>query len=99
VSAARVTTGPLPLAAITPCATISVPNAGGRIAVGGMDAAAGPTGPATALVSFFAVPSPDSVVDPRLAPNGVLAFTSPAGEDVCALVGLITVDPLDRVAF
>jgi hypothetical protein len=37
-------------------------------------------------------------VDPRLAPNGVLAFTSPAGEDVCALVGLITVDPLDRVA-
>jgi hypothetical protein len=99
VSAARVTTGPLPLAAITPCASMNVPHGGGRIAIGGVDAAAGATGPATALVSFFAVPPPDRVVDPRLAPNGVLAFTSPAGRDECSLVGLITADPLDRVAF
>ena len=99
VSAARVATGPLPLAAITPCATLSIPNGGARIAVGGMDAAAGPTGPATALVSFFAVPPPDGVVEPGLGPNGVVAFTSPAGEDGCTAGGLITVDPLDRVAF
>jgi hypothetical protein len=64
-----------------------------------MDAAAGPAGPATALVSFFAVPPPDGVVDPGLGPNGLVAFTSPAGDDDCTPVGLITVDPLDRVAF
>jgi PKD repeat protein len=103
VSESRVAGGPLSLAALTPCAAVSIPNNGGRafvrsVAVG--RSAAEPT-TAIALVTFaIADKTLETVASPELAVRGTAAFSVPAGDaDGCTALGLVTLEALGQLSF
>ena len=103
VSESRVAGGPLSLAALTPCAAVSIPNNGGRtfvrsLAVG--RSAAEPT-TAVALVTFaVADETLETIASPGLAVRGTAAFSVPAGDaDGCTALGLVTLEALAQLSF
>jgi hypothetical protein len=103
VSPNRVASGPLAFGGLTPCASHTMPNNGGRLLVGSLAIDPGADDPATAIALVSLRASTDAlagVLAPALAPQGTVAFTVPAGSaDTCAAVGPITLDPLDLVSF
>ena len=97
ISATDVEHGPLPFAALTPCASVAVPNNGGRSVVFGF--AADVTAPGsmdmTGLVSFFtSVPSLSTVEGSALAIQGTVAFDAPPGTNTCSVTGLVNLQAL-----
>jgi hypothetical protein len=103
VSAARVAGGPLSLAAMTPCATVSIPNNGDRTFVRAIAAGPSAADPSTAiaLVTFaVAEQTLETVADPTLAVRGTAAFSVPAGDaDACAALGLVSLEALGQLSF
>lgn len=103
VSASRVATGPLPVGSITPCATFTVPNNGGRTFVQGLavDGSAADPDDGLILVSFLTSASGVSgVLGNELRVRGVAAFTSPPGpDDTCTFAGLISLEPVEQLTF
>jgi PKD repeat protein len=103
VSAGRVTTGPLPVGSLTPCATLTMPNNGGRTFVQGLavDGSAANQDDGLILVSFLTSASGVSgVLAPELRVRGVAAFTSPQGtDDTCSFAGLISLEPIEQLTF
>jgi hypothetical protein len=103
VSAGRVTTGPLPVGSLTPCASFTVPNNGGRTFVQGLavTSTAANASDGLILVSFTTSASGVSgVLGPELRVRGVAAFTAPSGsDDTCSFVGLISLDPVEQLSF
>lgn len=103
VSAERVQSGPVSVAAASPCATYTLPTNDGRAFVTALavDPSAADASTAIALVSVLA--SDDAlagVLAPALAPHGTVAFTVPSGSaDTCAAVGLVALEPLDLLSF
>lgn len=103
VSAGRVATGPLPVNSLTPCASLTLPNNGGRTFVQGLavgDSAANPDD-GLVLVSFLTSASGISgVLGNELRVRGVAAFTSPRGaDDTCAFAGLVSLEPVEQLTF
>jgi hypothetical protein len=88
--------GPLPYAALVPCASFAVPNNGGRSIVIGF--AADRTAPgshdATALVSFVASFQGQVLASPLLV-RGTIAFSAPANTTTCTPEGLINLEALE----
>ena len=103
VSEARVTTGPLPVGSLTPCATVSVPNNGGRTFVQGLAATRSEANPddALILVSFTTSASGVSgVLGPELRVRGIAAFTAPPGDgDTCEFAGMISLEAVEQLSF
>jgi hypothetical protein len=90
-------------AAMTPCASHSIPDNGGRLFVVSLAVGVSADDPSTA-VALVALRGSDEargeVLPPALAPQGALAFTVPSGAaDTCADVGLVTLDSLDLLSF
>lgn len=103
VSAGRVATGPLPVGSLTPCATLTVPNNGGRTFVQGLavDGSAADPDDGLILVSFLTSASGVSgVLGSELRVRGVAAFTAPPGaDDTCSFAGLISLEPVEQLTF
>ncbi|HWP66809.1 MAG TPA: PKD domain-containing protein [Candidatus Limnocylindria bacterium] len=103
ISAGRVATGPLPVGSLVPCATLTVPNNGGRTFVQGLAAASSASNPddALILVSFLTSASGVSgVLGGELRVRGVAAFVSPPGaSDTCSVAGLISLEPVEQLTF
>jgi hypothetical protein len=103
VSASRVATGPLPVGSITPCATFTIPNNGGRTFVQGLavDRSAATPDDGLILVSFLTSASGVSgVLGNELRVRGVAAFTAPPGAgDTCTFAGLISLEPVEQLTF
>jgi hypothetical protein len=103
VSAARVAGGPLSLPAMTPCATVFIPNNGGRTFVRGVAVARSAADPSTAiaLVTFaVAEKTLELVADAALAVRGTAAFSVPAGDaDTCTALGLVSLEALGLLSF
>jgi hypothetical protein len=103
VSAGRVTTGPLPVGSLTPCASLTVPNNGGRTFVQGLAASRSAENPddALILVSFTTSASGVSgVLGGELRVRGIAAFTSPPGDgDTCSFAGLISLETVEQLSF
>jgi PKD repeat protein len=98
----QVATGPLPVSALTPCATIQIPNNGGRTYVLGM--AAGPhaddASAASIYMSFLTSGGPAAGVIPSpLRVRGTALFTSAAGSSACETVGLINLETLEQLSY
>ena len=94
--------GPLPLAAATPCATVEIPNNGGRTFVLGLAAGPSAAGSTTtqAYVSFQASASGVSgVLDQSLTVRGAAAFTVQDGDGGCTPVGLVGLEPYEAITF
>jgi hypothetical protein len=88
---------------LTPCASLTVPNNGGRTFVQGLavgDSAANPDD-GLVLVSFLTSASGISgVLGNELRVRGVAAFTSPRGaDDTCTFAGLISLEPVEQLTF
>ena len=103
VSATRVATGPLPVGSVAPCATLTVPNNGGRTFVQGLavDGSAANPDDGLILVSFSTSASGVSgVLGNELRVRGVAAFTAPpGGGDTCTFAGLISLEPVEQLTF
>jgi PKD repeat protein len=103
ISASRVATGPLPTGSLTPCATLTIPNNGGRTFVQGLavDNSAADPNDGLILVSFLTSASGISgVLGPELRVRGVAAFTSPSGSsDTCSFAGTISLEPIEQLTF
>jgi PKD repeat protein len=103
ISAGRVSTGPLPLAGLTPCGVLTVPNNGGRTFVQGLAVEGSADHPTDGLilVSFLTSSGGVSgVLGTELRVRGVAAFRAPSGpDDTCTLEGLITLDPVEQLSF
>jgi PKD repeat protein len=103
VSASRVATGPLPVGSLTPCATVTIPNNGGRTFVQGLavDGSAADPDDGLILVSFLTSASGVSgVLGNELRVRGVAAFTAPPGsDDTCTFAGLISLEPVEQLTF
>jgi hypothetical protein len=94
-------TGALDIADLTPCATVQVPNNGGKTLVDttyAVDRVTPASVDGTILVSFAALGG-ESVLSPALFVRGTLALSAPAGSDVCPLVGLVNLELMDDVSF
>jgi hypothetical protein len=106
VTADQVEHGALPLSALTPCATYTVPNnaGGGPARTLGtsitLGPASGPATGATVLVTFSAGPrTPATDVLPPFGDlRGTVAFSLPSGTTSCNLAGLVSLQstPLAR---
>jgi amidase len=102
VTADQVATGPLPLSAMTPCASIVVPNNGGRTVVGNLTAGpnAGDPSAASIYVGFASFGGEaDAVIPAALAVTGTALVTSPGGSSACAAAGVIDLRPLDQLSY
>jgi len=103
ISAGRVSTGPLPLAGLTPCATLTVPNNGGRTFVQGLavDGTADHPTDGLILVSFLtSAGGVSGVLGNELRVRGVAAFRAPSSpDDTCTFEGLITLEPVEQLSF
>jgi len=103
ISAARVAAGPVSFAALTPCASHSIPDNGGRLFVLSLAVAPSADDSSTAVALAALRGSNETqgeVLPPALAPQGTLAFTVPSGAaDTCSAVGLVTLDALNLLSF
>jgi len=102
VTADQVATGPLPLSAVTPCASITVPNNGGRTLVTNFTAGPNAEDPAAAsiYVGFASTGGDgDAVLPAALAVTGTALVTSPGGSGTCAAAGVIDLRPLDQLSY
>ncbi|HZP43300.1 MAG TPA: PKD domain-containing protein [Candidatus Binatia bacterium] len=100
---------PLPLAQRTPCAVFTLPNNQGVTRLGDISIAAGRTSPgsndAVVLVSFgTSEGAPPHAGQPlvlgrNLRVEGTVAFSSPAGNVPCAVLGLVNVEQIDPLTF
>jgi hypothetical protein len=100
VTADQVATGPLPLSAVAPCASITVPNNGGRTVLGNLAAGPNADDPSAASIYVgFAVSGGDAVLPAALAVTGTALVTSPGGSAACAAIGVIDLRPLDQLSY
>ena len=93
-----VQSGPLPYSALVPCASLAVPNNGGRTIVIGFAASRSAAGAddATGLVSFVATaPGLSQTVSNPLIVRGTAAFRAPAGTSTCSIEGLVNAEALE----
>jgi PKD repeat protein len=105
----QATTGAVPLALLTPCATFPLHNNHGFTRLGDFSIAAAPPEPgsndAIVLVSFIGSEGPpDQAGQPtalsrQLRVQGTVAFASPAGATSCTSLGLVNVQLLDPMSF
>jgi PKD repeat protein len=100
VTAEQVATGPLPLSAVMPCASIPIPNNGGRTVLHSL--AAGPSADpmSTAIHVTFSAFGGDAeaVLPPELAIRGTALVTSASGSATCVVVGVTGLEALDLLA-
>jgi PKD repeat protein len=102
--------GALPIEQHPPCATFSLPNNGGTMALGEISIAAGRlagggSSDAVVLVSFFVSEGASPlrggpfVLGRNLRVQGTVAFGSPAGNQPCSVLGVVNVEQFDMLMF
>jgi hypothetical protein len=87
---------------MTPCASIVVPNNGGRTVVGNLTAGPNADDPSAAsiYVGFASFGGEaDAVIPAALAVTGTALVTSPGGGSACAAAGVIDLRPLDQLSY
>jgi len=102
VTTAQVAAGPLSIAAVPPCASITVPTNGGSLFINGMAGgrAQGSSTDGVAYVSFQAYGgAANALLDPPLLVRGTAAFTSAAESGACEPVGLIALESFELISF
>jgi hypothetical protein len=98
-------TGALNVSDLTPCATVQVPNNGGRTLIDttyAVDRVVPGSLDGTILVSFAAFGGGSSsapVIAAPLLVRGTVAFSAPAASDVCPLIGFVNLELMDDVSF
>jgi hypothetical protein len=90
---------------LTPCATVEVPNNRGSttnrltfLVSSAADPVASGSGDATVLLSFLSG-NAGGALSASLRVRGTVAVSSPAGSPTCSVIGLVTLEPLDQLAF
>jgi hypothetical protein len=94
-------TGALNVTDLTPCATVQVPNNGGRTLIDttyAVDRVAPGSLDGTLLVSF-AASGGQSVLAPPLLVRGTVALSAPAASDVCSVIGFVNLELMNDVSF
>ena len=101
--------GAVRLSTTTPCATLSVPNNGGRTVINYPTAlgrsAGGADGDATLIVSFLTTGGTSDrtgrtpVLPTKLRFQGTAAFSVPAGGNVCPSLGILNLDLMELLTF
>ena len=101
--------GAVRLSTTTPCATLSVPNNGGRTVINYPTAlgrsAGGADGDATLIVSFLTTGGTSDrtgrtpVLPTKLRFQGTAAFSVPAGGNLCPSLGILNLDLMELLTF
>ena len=100
--------GAVRLATATPCATLSVPNNGGRTVINyptALGRSSGAEGDATLIVSFLTTGGTSDrtgrtpVLPQKLRFQGTAAFSVPASGTVCPPLGIINLDLMELLTF
>jgi hypothetical protein len=100
--------GAVRLGTTVPCATLSVPNNGGRTVINyptALGRAAGGGNDATLIVSFLTTGGTSDrtgrtpVLSSKLRFQGTAAFSVPAGSSVCPSLGILNLDLMELLTF
>jgi hypothetical protein len=100
--------GAVRLSTATPCATLSVPNNGGRTVINyptALGRSGGAEGDATLIVSFLTTGGTSDrtgrtpVLPQKLRFQGTAAFSVPASGTVCPPLGIINLDLMELLTF
>ena len=100
--------GAVRLGTATPCATLSVPNNGGRTVINyptALGGSAGAAGDATLVVSFLTTGGTSDrtgrtpVLPSKLRFQGTAAFSVPAGATLCPSLGILNLDLMELLTF
>jgi hypothetical protein len=108
VSPEQAVNGAVRLGSTTPCATLSVPNNGGRTVINyptALGRSSGAAGDATLIVSFLTTGGTSDrtgrppVLPSKLRFQGTAAFSVPAGGSLCPPLGIINTDLMELLTF
>ena len=108
VSPEQAVNGAVRLSTATPCASLSVPNNGGRTVINyptALGRSSGTDGDATLIVSFLTTGGTSDrtgrqpVLQSKLRFQGTAAFSLPAGASLCPPLGIINIDLMELLTF
>jgi hypothetical protein len=108
ISPDQAVNGAVRLATTTPCATLSVPNNGGRTVINyptALGRAASGGDDATLVVSFLTTGGTSDrtgrppVLSSKLRFQGTAAFSMPANSSLCPSLGILNLDLMELLTF